>query len=327
MQWLLAFGVWMLVSSYCFAETLGDFSYTTNEVGAKITGYSGTGTIVSIPSEISGIPVKIIGVQSFINNTNISKVILPNSIVKIEAQAFQGCSALDDINLPEGITHIGTFETGGATFVYCNSLTNIILPTTLTYLAGSMFEGTKIQKINIRSNLDFLGPWAFYNASYLKEVIFEGELPAEMGGSIFGGNAPNFVVKYVSGLSSWSNAAAIFPGIDLIPFDAVEGYDSNNDGISDKRALDSGLSISLNLGPLIESLKTNPITGLYTTNQIYNLGLGGIILNRGTNNELTLNYQILESTNLVNWTTNSLQMPITNAPTNKMFLRVQAVGQ
>ena len=72
----------------------------------------------------------------------------------------------------------------------------------------------------------------------------------------------------------------------------------------------------------------NPnLHNLYTTNQIHNLGLGGIILNRDTNNELTLNYQILESTDLVNWTTNSLQLPITNAPTNKMFLRVQAVGQ
>lgn len=107
--------------------------------------------------------------------------------------------------------------------------------------------------------------------------------------------------------------------------------DSNDDGINDGDAVSLNYDPKLSFSPLVAFVKTNSAIGnqlgLYTTNQIYNLGLGGIILSRGTNNELTLNYQIVESTNLVTWTTNSFQMPITNAPTNKMFLRVQAVGQ
>ena len=221
MQRLLAFGFCMLVSSYCFAETFGDFSYTTNEIGAKITGYSGTDTTINIPSEINGTAVKIIGAQSFWYNTNISKVILPNSIVKIEAQAFQGCAALNEINLPEGLTHIGTQETGGAVFYECTSLTNITLPESLTYLDGSMFQGTKIKKIRIPPAVNYLGPWVFVYANELEEVKFSGALPNEIAGSTFAGNSSNLVVKYISGLGGWTNASGIWPDVAVQPYAAA----------------------------------------------------------------------------------------------------------
>jgi len=78
-----------------------------------------------------------------------------------------------------------------------------------------------------------------------------------------------------------------------------------------------------------DSILNNPNSnGLYTTNQIHNLGLGGIVLNRNTNNQLVLNYQVLQSTDLQNWSPyQQTELVISNAPTNKMFLRVQAVGQ
>lgn len=130
--------------------------------------------------------------------------------------------------------------------------------------------------------------------------------------------------------------------------------DENGDGISNGVAVLLGYSPHFNFAPLIDYLKTNPVAGLfsqsqydanrtngqsdilnnpnanglYTTNQIHNLGLGGIVLNRDTNNQLILNYQVMESTDLQNWFPyQTYQLPITNAPTNKMFLRVQSVGQ
>ena len=73
---------------------------------------------------------------------------------------------------------------------------------------------------------------------------------------------------------------------------------------------------------------TPNVYGLYTTSQIHNLGLGGIVLDRNSNNEMVLHYQIMQSTDLQNWTPyQSYDLPITNVPNDKMFLRVQAVGQ
>ena len=104
--------------------------------------------------------------------------------------------------------------------------------------------------------------------------------------------------------------------------------DSNSDEIEDGQAVALGYSPLFNFGPLITFLRINPPVGLYTTNQIHNLGLGGIMLNRNTNNQLVLNYQILQSTDLQNWSSyQNNELVISNAPSDKMFLRVQAVGQ
>lgn len=68
--------------------------------------------------------------------------------------------------------------------------------------------------------------------------------------------------------------------------------------------------------------------GLFTTNQIQNLGLGGIILDKTTNNQLVLKYQVLQSSNLQSWSTyQQNELVISNAPSDKMFLRVQAIEQ
>ena len=52
----------------------------------------------------------------------------------------------------------------------------------------------------------------------------------------------------------------------------------------------------------------------------------GIVLNRNTNNQLVLNYEILQSNDLQNWAPyQQNELVISNAPADKLFLRVQAV--
>jgi len=74
---------------------------------------------------------------------------------------------------------------------------------------------------------------------------------------------------------------------------------------------------------------TSPnIYNLYTTNQIKNLGLGGIVIERNSNNQLVLNYQILQSNDLKIWNPyEENEIVITNSPSDKMFLRVQAIDK
>jgi len=130
--------------------------------------------------------------------------------------------------------------------------------------------------------------------------------------------------------------------------------DSNTDGIEDGQAVLLGYNPLFDFGALITFLKNTPPAGLYsqtqydsqratgrndvitapnsynlyTSNQILNLGLGGIVLNRNANNQLVLNYQILQSADLQTWTTyQQNELVISNPPPDKMFLRVQALGQ
>lgn len=130
--------------------------------------------------------------------------------------------------------------------------------------------------------------------------------------------------------------------------------DSNSDGFDDGAVYSLGYNPMLNLLPFINYLKTNPVSGLYNqsqydsnrvtgrndvlnapqtynlyqTNDIMNLGLGGIMLSRNTNNQLVLNYQIMQSTDLTNWfPLQQNQLVIRDANENQKFLRVQALGQ
>jgi hypothetical protein len=155
-------------------------------------------------------------------------------------------------------------------------------------------------------------------------------------------------------LESDTQNSGHYYGIQLELNNPPSNFDRNNDGITDAMAVSLGYNPALNLTPLINYLKSNPVSGLYnqnqydsnrtagqndilnnpnshnlfTSNQIHNIGLGGIVLNRDTNNQLTLNTQVMQSTDLQNWTPyQTIALPITNAPANKLFLRVQAVGQ
>ena len=62
--------------------------------------------------------------------------------------------------------------------------------------------------------------------------------------------------------------------------------------------------------------------GLFYSNQMLDLKLGGMVIGK-TNNQLVLTYQINQSTNLTNWTVyREESMVLSNAPADKMFLRL-----
>lgn len=119
---------------------------------------------------------------------------------------------------------------------------------------------------------------------------------------------------------------------------AFDDDDADGDGISNYDEI-----INLKTDPNTFS-SNSPIRGLYTFDYISNnptyfgfinpdqvydvlLGFGGLVLTKNTNNNsFMLNYNILMSTNLSTWSTNETRSYyITNAPTNKMFLRIAPV--
>ena len=86
-------------------------------------------------------PVTSIGTSAFESCSNLQSVTLPNSITVINTDAFYGCTKLGDVNLPEGLTTINL-----RAFYNCN-LDTIVIPSTVTSIGNKAFYNNPTKSI------------------------------------------------------------------------------------------------------------------------------------------------------------------------------------
>ena len=140
----------------------GDYTYDLTANGAIITDYSGTSTgVVTVPDvfENEGVeyPVIAIGRKAF-EGAAATEIILPETVRKIEAYAFNQCANLTKTNLPEGITVIEPY-----TYNLCSSMSEITIPESVVYICEGAFAGKRpVSEIVIPSSVKSIGPKAFY---------------------------------------------------------------------------------------------------------------------------------------------------------------------
>ena len=77
----------------------GEYQYIVRDGLAVLTEYRGDATTVNVPATIDGFQVYGL-YKTFIGNTTITNVIVPNSIQVISEMTFKGMTALTDITLP-----------------------------------------------------------------------------------------------------------------------------------------------------------------------------------------------------------------------------------
>lgn len=81
-------------------------------------------------------------------SSSIKKVVLPDSIVNIDMNAFARTYNLSEINIPEGVTEIGKHV-----FRYCKSIEKLYLPSTLRTVGWIAFtEMTSLKEVHIKTN-------------------------------------------------------------------------------------------------------------------------------------------------------------------------------
>lgn len=112
-----------------------DFRYTLLEDGtAKIIGYGGHATDLTIPVEIDGHPVTAIGDAAFPLCLILNSITIPDGVTSIGNYAFTESYNLTRINLPDSIVSIGN----GA-FYGCASLTSLVIPTNVISIGTNPF--------------------------------------------------------------------------------------------------------------------------------------------------------------------------------------------
>lgn len=75
--------------------------------------------------------VTSVGMYTFYDCSNLSKVTFSNSVTSIGDGAFADCSSLTSVTIPEKVTIIGNFAFGG-----CSSLTSTAIPDGITFVKG-----------------------------------------------------------------------------------------------------------------------------------------------------------------------------------------------
>ncbi len=156
-------------------KTYGDYKYCYNEEyeGIEITKYNGKEKNIVVPETIDGIAVKVIGYRAFkkggVFDTNKypEQITLPDSVIKIGEEAFDGCINLKKVNLPKKLCLLGEWA-----FCDCESLETIKIPDTLNVISEAAFADTGLKKIVIPANITQIGESSFAGCSKLEKIVF-----------------------------------------------------------------------------------------------------------------------------------------------------------
>ena len=135
--------------------------------------------------------VSTIADNCFKNNSTITSVVLPNSIVSIGDFAFYNCKKLQSISLNEGLKTIGV----------------------KSFAHDSLITGT----LTIPSSVSFIDTSAFYNLLKIKKIEVLAETPPTIGASVFFA-LPNDVLIWIP-CNTYQNYAKKWSGYKTLLVD------------------------------------------------------------------------------------------------------------
>ena len=105
--------------------------------------------------------------------TNITSIIIPDSVTTIGDGAFTHCRGLTSITIPDSVTSIGA-----SAFAYCIGLTTIQIPDNVTTIKDGAFSGcSSLTSITIPNSVTSIGYNAFNGCSGLTSINVDSKNP------------------------------------------------------------------------------------------------------------------------------------------------------
>lgn len=113
-----------------------------------------------------------IGCRSFLNNKELTRVVLPESITEISFEAFRGCDNLMSIQMNDSISIIGS-----RAFYGCNRIDTIHFAQKLSSIDDYAFYGCEnLQEVILPYNMRYLGNYTFEGCYGLRKVCLNDGL-------------------------------------------------------------------------------------------------------------------------------------------------------
>ena len=149
-----------------------EVTYKGTSYNSYSNEYSGS---VAIPPSVTyngkTYSITTIGGAAFDNCSGLTSVTIPNSVTSVGSSAFYGCSGLTSVDIPNSVNTIGSFS-----FYNCSGLTNIDIPNSVTTIGVSAFSGcSSLTSIEIPNTVTTIGIGAFSGCSGLTSINVAGE--------------------------------------------------------------------------------------------------------------------------------------------------------
>ena len=172
-----------LLLSVCFSLSASAYDVEVDGIyydlksdtkSAEVTyryGYTSYTGDITIPSSIQAngddYSVTSIGYGAFEGCSGLTSVIIPNSVTSIGDGAFEGCSGLTSVTIPNSVTSIGY-----RAFSDCSGLTSVTIPNSVTSIGDNAFEGCSgLTSVTIPNSVTSIESDAFYNCRIKKLYI------------------------------------------------------------------------------------------------------------------------------------------------------------
>ncbi len=155
---------------------LADNTYEVTDMGDC------TDTELVIPNEHNGKAVTRIGEVAFKNKSNLTSVVIPDSVTSIGNHAFYGCDNLTSVVIPDGVTSIGD-----KAFNCCYNLASVSIPNSVMSIGNYAFENcVSLVNVVIGKGVTNIGNAAFNNCYTLTNVVIPDSVTS-IGWSAFAG--------------------------------------------------------------------------------------------------------------------------------------------
>ena len=145
-------------------------TYPGTSAHSPWTGYTRPTGALIIPSTVTyggtTYSVTSINYYAFQYCSGLTSITIPNSVTSIEDLAFYGCSSLTSLAIPNSVTSIGRYA-----FSSCSSLTSLTIPNSVTTIEDGVFSACiSLTSVNIPTSVTSIGCYAFNECHSLTSV-------------------------------------------------------------------------------------------------------------------------------------------------------------
>ncbi|MBR4366804.1 MAG: leucine-rich repeat protein, partial [Bacteroidaceae bacterium] len=133
--------------------------------------------------------------HAFEGCSNLTSVSIPESVTTIGEYAFSGCSSLTSVTIPENVTSINKDAFSG-----CSNLTSVTIPNSVTLIGYGAFYGCSgLTSITIPESVTSINEWTFGECKSLTSVTIPNSVTSILTGAFWG----------CTGVTSWSIPSSV----------------------------------------------------------------------------------------------------------------------